>query len=175
MKPGRPATPRLSQTAILTEALHLLDQGETALTIRALATRLTVTPMAIQHHIGTRDALIHALSDHAFAKVRPGPGDAPQRLRSLIEAYTSAIRAHPALTLALFRIPGPLPAEAQRITDTLETLLVETGLPGPQARLWRDIFIDWAHGMALAQSPEDPTPALNALLQAVRPAHSATP
>jgi hypothetical protein len=29
--------------------------------------------------------------------------------------------------------------------------------------------------MALAQSPEDPTPALNALLQAVRPAHSATP
>ncbi len=40
MKPGRPSQPRLTQTAILTDALALLDQGDTALTLRALALRL---------------------------------------------------------------------------------------------------------------------------------------
>lgn len=161
MKPGRPSSPRLTPDAILTEALALLDQSETALTIRALAARLDVTPMAVQHHIGSRDALIHALADHAYAAI-----DAPT-LPDLLTAYTAAIRRHPNLTLALFRIPGPLPQAAQRITDALETLLRQT-LPPDRARLWRDILIDWAHGMALAQSPDDPQPALDALLQAIR-------
>lgn len=162
MKPGRPSTPRLTPDAILTEALALLDQSETALTIRALAARLHVTPMAIQHHIGTRDALIHALANHAYA-----PIDA-DTLPALLTAYIAAIRRHPNLTLALFRIPGPLPREAQRITDRLDILLRET-LPEPKAKLWRDILIDWAHGMALAQSPEDPHPALHTLLDALTP------
>lgn len=162
VKPGRPSTPRLTQDAILTEALALLDRSESALTIRALATRLNVTPMAIQHHIGNRDALIHALADRTYAAV-----DA-NSLPALLTAYTTTIRRHPNLTLALFRTPGPLPAEAQRITDRLETLLRQT-LPEPAAKLWRDILIDWAHGMALAGSPEDPRPALDALLGALNP------
>lgn len=160
MKPGRPATPRLTQDAILTEALRLLDQSETALTIRALAQGLNVTPMAVQHHIGTRDALIHALADRTYAVVTGAT------LRDLLTAYTATIRRHPNLTLALFRTPGPLPREAQRITDTLDALLRQT-LPEAKAKLWRDIFIDWAHGMALAGSPDDPTPALETLLEAL--------
>lgn len=166
MKPGRPSQPRLTRDAILTEALHLLDQSETALTIRALAQRLQVTPMAVQHHIGTRDALIHALADHVLTPVEtPTEGPPKTRLRALLTAYTAAITAHPNLTLALFRIPGPLPREAQRITDALGTLLLSQGLSAAKARLWRDILIDWAHGMTLAQSPADPTPALDALLE----------
>jgi AcrR family transcriptional regulator len=162
MTAGRPTTPRLTRDAILTEALALLDQSETALTIRALATRLNVTPMAIQHHIGSRDALIHALADRAYA-----PIDAPTP-HALLTDYTATIRRHPNLTLALFRIPGPLPIEAQRITERLESLLRET-LPDAKVKLWRDILIDWAHGMALAQAPEDPLPALHALLDALTP------
>jgi len=169
MKPGRPSQPRLSRDAILTEAMALLDDGETALTIRALATRLNVTPMAVQHHIGTRDALIHALADRAYA------GIDGTTLHGLMTAYTATIRRHPNLTLALFRIAGPLPPEAQRITDRLPTLLGRQGLPDATATLWRDILIDWAHGMALAQAPDDPAPALSALLSALTPARSATP
>lgn len=164
MKPGRPAAPRLSRDAILSEALHLLDQGETALTIRALATRLNVTPMAVQHHIGTRDALIRALADRAYAAVGTTARDA----QALVTDYAAAIRRHPHLTLALFRIAGPLPREAQRITDSLHAALAAGGLTPEQATLWRDILIDWAHGMALAQSPDDPTPALDALLKAAQ-------
>jgi AcrR family transcriptional regulator len=169
MKPGRPSQPRLTQTAILTEALALLGDGDHALTLRALATRLNVTPMAIQHHIGTRDTLIRALADHVHAPVTtPIEGPPHIRLRALLTAYAETTRAHPHLTLALFRIPGPLPPQAQRITDALETLLTETGLDAPAARLWRNILIDWAHGMALAQSPDDPAPALDALLAALK-------
>ena len=175
MTAGRPSTPRLTRDAILTEALALLDRGETALTIRALAQRLHVTPMAIQHHIGTRDALIHALADHVLAQV-PTPTEGPptKRLRALMQAYVQTITAHPNLTLALFRTAGPLPQEAQRITDALESLLLAQGLSAAKARLWRDILIDWAHGMTLAQSPDDPAPALDALLQALT-ARSAPP
>jgi len=170
MKPGRPSQPRLTQTAILTEALTLLNEGDHALTLRALATRLNVTPMAIQHHIGSRDALIRALADHVHAPVTsPDAGPPHHRLRALVTAYAATARAHPHLTLALFRIAGPLPPQAQRITDALETLLGEMGLAAPAARLWRDILIDWAHGMALAQSPDDPAPALDALLSALNP------
>jgi AcrR family transcriptional regulator len=166
MKPGRPSQPRLTQDAILTEALALLDTGDHALTLRALATRLNVTPMAVQHHIGTRDALIRALADHVYANIAaPADGPPQTRLSALISAYASKVRAHPHLTLALFRIPGPLPLQAQRITDTLQTLLHDTGLPTPKARLWRDILIDWAHGAALAQSPD--SAALNTLLAAL--------
>lgn len=170
MKPGRPSQPRLTQTAILTEALTLLNEGDHALTLRALATRLNVTPMAIQHHIGSRDALIRALADHVHAPVAaPAAGPPHHRLRALVTAYAATTRAHPHLTLALFRIAGPLPPQAQRITEALETLLGEAGLAAPAARLWRDILIDWAHGMALAQSPDDPAPALDALLSALNP------
>ncbi len=170
MKLGRPSRPRLTQTAILTEALTLLNEGDHALTLRALATRLNVTPMAIQHHIGSRDALIRALADHVHAPViAPDAGPPHHRLRGLVTAFAATTRAHPHLTLALFRIAGPLPPQAQRITDALETLLGEAGLAAPAARLWRDILIDWAHGMALAQSPDDPAPALDALLSALNP------
>ena len=170
MKPGRPSQPRLTQDAILIEALSLLDAGDHALTLRALATRLQVTPMAIQHHIGTRDALIRALADHLYAPVlAPDTGPARSRLRALLTAYAATTRAHAHLTLALFRIPGPLPPQAHRITDMLESLLRESGLSAPAARLWRDILIDWAHGIALAQSPEDAQPALDCLLAALTP------
>jgi AcrR family transcriptional regulator len=167
MKPGRPSQPRLTQDDILTESLALLAKGERALTIRALAQRLTVTPMAIQHHIGTRDALIRTLSDHVLSPVEtPDEGPPATRLRALLTAYTKAITTYPNLTLALFRIPGPLPSEAQRITDALDTILADLT---PNPRLWRDILIDWSHGMTLAQSNEDPQPALDALLTALNP------
>lgn len=162
MTAGRPRTPRLTQDAILTAALDLLTQGEAALTIRALATRLNVTPMAVQHHIGSRDALIRALADRCHADI-----DAPD-LRGLMTAYTAAIRRHPDLTLALFRLAGPLPTQAQRITDRIHSLLRDRGLTDATATLWRDILIDWAHGMALSRAPDDPAPALDALLQAIR-------
>lgn len=166
---GRPATPRLTRDAILTEALALIRDPAQPFTLRTLAQRMQVTPMAILHHVGSHDALIHAMADAAFADVPDTAADV------LLAAYAEAARRHPALILALFRIPGPLPPQARRLTDHLEILMKNNGLSPDQARLHRDILIDWVHGMALSQAPDDPAPALAALLNALTPSRSAAP
>lgn len=169
MTRGRPANPRLSHDVILTEALSLIRDPAQPFTIRHLAKRMAVTPMAILHHVGSHDALIHAMVDVILA-------DVPDRsVEALLAAYAGVARRHPALILALFRIPGPLPSQAHRLTEKLEILLKDKGLPPDQARLCRDILIDWVHGMALAQAPDDPTPALAALLRALTPGCNAPP
>lgn len=176
MTRGRPSQPRLTRDSIVTTALALAADPDEPLSLRHLARRMHVTPMAILHHLGSHDGLIHALTDTLLAPIaETGAGDPRQRLATLLLAYADAIHRHPALTLALFRIPGPLPQQAQRLTDAVETLLRETGLPPQDARLRRDILIDWVHGRALARSPDDPAPALLALLQALTPARSAAP
>lgn len=169
MTRGRPANPRLSHDAILTEALSLIRDPAQPFTIRHLAKRMAVTPMAILHHVGSHDALIHAMTDAILA-------DVPDTsLEALLTAYAEVARHHPALVLALFRIPGPLPSQARRLTEQLEILLRNTALPPDRARLHRDILIDWVHGMALAQAPDDPAPALAALLRALTPGCNASP
>lgn len=167
MTRGRPANPRLSRDAILEQALSLIRDPAQPFTIRTLAKRMSVTPMAILHHFGSHDALIHAMADAILADI---PDASPE---TLLAAYAEAARRHPALILALFRIPGPLPKQARRLTDRLEILFQNKGLPQDQARLHRDILIDWVHGMALAQAPDDPAHALAALLNALTPGRNA--
>ncbi|WGV14956.1 TetR/AcrR family transcriptional regulator [Fuscovulum ytuae] len=163
MTRGRPANPRLSRDAILTEALSLIRDPVQPFTIRTLAKRMSVTPMAILHHFGSHDSLIHAMADAILAEI---PGASP---KTLLAAYAKAAHRHPALILALFRIPGPLPLQARLLTERLEIMLENEGRSPDEARLHRDILIDWVHGMALAQAPDDPAPALNALLDALTP------
>lgn len=137
---------------ILATALAILDaDGCEGLTLRRLAAALGLTPMALYHHHADRAALIRALADRAYAGVdAPAEGTARQRLAGLVAAYHAAVRAHPALTLEIFREPAAFPAEAQRITDRLENLLREAGLRDPAVLAWRDILIDFTHGAALA-------------------------
>lgn len=170
MTRGRPSLPRLTRDAILAEALALAATGGGPLTLRHLAARMQVTPMAILHHMGSHDALIHAMTDALLAPIiNDEPGEPRARLAALLLAYATAVQGHPALTVALFAIPGPLPAQAQHLTDAVEALLLQSGLPPPEARLRRDILIDWVHGMALSQAPEDPAPALFTLLDVLMP------
>jgi AcrR family transcriptional regulator len=147
-KAGREGLPR----RILDEALALLDDGgPEGLTLRRLAVRLGLTPMALYHHHADRAALIRALAERAYAHVdAPAAGQPRDRIAGLIAAYHGAVQRHPALTLEIFRDPAAFPDEAGRITATLERLLQAAGLDAPAALAWRDILIDFAHGSALA-------------------------
>lgn len=165
MTAGRPASPRLTRTAILHQALALAQDGDQPLTIRALARRMQVTPMAILHHVGSHEALLRAMADALLAPV--GVGQGASGLEPLLRGYLAAVRSHPALTRALFQLPAPLPSEAGRITLAIEAELINRGLTTVTARIWRDILIDWAHGLALSGATEDPGPAIEVLLAAV--------
>ena len=102
----------LSLERVITEGAALADEkGIESLTIRALAERLGVQPMALYHHVANKDALLDALVDVVNAEVyspvvgRPWRDELAERSRSM----RSALRSHPwALSLMETRAhPGP--------------------------------------------------------------------
>lgn len=155
-RPHREKAPA-SREQILTTALELLDTGGVeAFTMRALADRLQVNPMTIYHHFGDRDGLIDALSEHVYAEVSaPATGRIHDRIRLLLLAYHDRVLSHPGLTLLIFRQPAVFPRQAQRITDDIDGLLVEAGLPSSRSRLWLNILVDFTHGAAIAAAMGD--------------------
>ena len=149
---GRPARGQgVTVDAILVAALSLLDEdGEQALSMRALAARIKVTPMSLYHHVADRAALLVALSGKIYGGVLEDETDdeSPQEaLRALLLRYHEAVGRHPALTLAIFGEPAAFAGTTVRITQRLEALLSTLT---PQLRPWRDILVDHAHGSGLA-------------------------
>lgn len=154
---GRPAQGSgVSADEVWTEALALLDEsGGQGLTMRALATRLGVTPMSLYRHVGSRDELLRALSDRVYADVlapsKPfGAQSTPDpvtAITALLTRYHGAISKHPQLTLSIFSAPQAFAGATREITDRLTALLAELT---EQPKLWRDILVDHAHGSGLA-------------------------
>lgn len=151
---GRPpgSNKSLSHARILAEALDLLDtEGFEGFTMRSLAVRIGVTPMAIYHHFQDRDGLIRALGNSVYEDVvPPTTGSVRSRIAGLLAAYRAKVVRHPALTLAIFNRPAVFPEHASRITDTLADLLEKLGLSPSQSVLWTHILVDYTHGAALA-------------------------
>lgn len=150
---GRPAQGKgVTRDAILTTALALLDDsGGQGLTLRALATRLGVTPMSLYHHVGDHAGLLRSLSDRVYAEVleevRESAADPRAEIRGLLTRYHHAVGRHPQLTLAIFATPEAFAGVTRQISDRLAVLLA-----GATAEpiLWRDILVDHAHGSGLA-------------------------
>lgn len=149
---GRPSQGKgVARDDILGAALTLLDEGGgQGLTMRALATRLGVTPMSLYHHVGDQAGLLRALSDRVYAEALEGAdalADHRAQIRALLTRYHQAVGRHPQLTLAIFATPQALAGVTRQITDRLGLLLAEiTNEP----IVWRDILIDHAHGSGLA-------------------------
>lgn len=151
---GRPARGTgVTRDDILTAALTLLDEGGGhGLTMRALATRLGVTPMSLYHHVEDRTGLLRALSDLVYAQVLTGssePLDHRDEIQEILIRYHDTVCRHPQLTLAIFAAPEAFAGVTRRITDRLTTLL---SVITPEPLLWRDILVDHAHGSGLPTS-----------------------
>lgn len=149
---GRPAHGKgVVRDDILAAALALLDEGGgRGLTMRALADRLSVTPMSVYNHVADRNGLLVALSDQVYREVLEGlPGQSDQRaeIRTLLIRYHDAVARHPHLTLAIFAEPEAFAGVSREITDRLTLLLTAIT---PEHLLWRNLLIDHAHGSGLA-------------------------
>ena len=151
---GRPARAEknLAPQEIVLKAQEILDSdGMAALTMRALASRLGVTPMAIYHHFGDRDGLIKAVAEKIYEPIRTeSHGTARARLENLLATYYAKVWCYPELTLAIFASPAAFPDQARRITAEIENLLAGIGLNSAQLRTWLNILVDFTHGAALA-------------------------
>jgi AcrR family transcriptional regulator len=151
---GRPEQGKgVAKHDILDAALILLGEGgQKGLTMRALASRLGVTPMSLYHHIEDRAGLLLALSDRIYGEVLQvagSLGDGPSEIQALLTAYHDAVGRHPKLTLAIFAEPKAFAGVTRQLTERLTTLLASITT---QQLVWRDILIDHAHGSGLAMS-----------------------
>jgi AcrR family transcriptional regulator len=106
-----PVTPtrRLSRELVLHEALALLDEiGYDELTMRRLADRLGVVPMAVYRHVANREALVDGILDLAIARVPlPDPTlDWRTALHQLAVAVRTTMLAHPGIVTPLISRPS---------------------------------------------------------------------
>jgi AcrR family transcriptional regulator len=102
---------RLNRSAVLAEALALGDEsGIEAVTIRGVADRLGVTPMALYRHVGDKEGLLDGLADVLYAKLRiPEPTDGWwEGLARLARSTRTLLLQHPwAVPLFSRPLAGP--------------------------------------------------------------------
>ena len=76
-EPVKTARTRLTRDRVLQQAVAIADaDGLGALTIRALASRLDVKPMAIYHHVANKEEILDGIVDFVFSEIElPEPDD----------------------------------------------------------------------------------------------------
>lgn len=99
-------------TSILVAARELLDrEGVAAVSMRPVAERVGITPMAIYRHYADRARLLNAVADEGFnklaARVRALPlkGDVVNRLTQVAEVFLDAALQFPNLYELMFLVP----------------------------------------------------------------------
>ncbi|MBX3201614.1 MAG: TetR/AcrR family transcriptional regulator [Labilithrix sp.] len=162
---GRPRAnePKLSRDQILDAALALLaETGLGALTMRALARRLGIDPMAAYHYFADKSALLSAAAERSFASLRPrmpADGDWRSRLRALSRAYLRTLRRSRELLLYV--------VEAGRVSAPFDehffAAIAPLGLSARDQRTCRDALVDLLHGVSLAGVGHDPNPQISLL------------
>lgn len=153
---GRPkGGAQISQNLILSAAFDLLaESGHQGLSMRALAKRLRVTPMALYCHFSGRDSLVWKMSDTVYARVlrafESSKGKPRSQLERLLILYYEAIVEFPQLTMLIFTSSTEYSKELQEINRHLISLLSESNLKIPKRKMWLEILVDFTHGSALA-------------------------
>ncbi len=99
----------LSKERVVAAAIDILDgDGESALTFRALASRLSTGSGAIYWHVADKDALLSAATEHVLADGTLRVNDAlrpDDALRAIAVGVFDAIEAHPWVGTQLAREP----------------------------------------------------------------------
>lgn len=103
--PGKDNTrpPPLSRPRVVRAALRLVDEkGLAALTMRALATELEASPMALYNHVRDKDELVDLMVDLMLAEVDTSAtdGDWLTQLRTVVRSYHQALTGHHQLARA---------------------------------------------------------------------------
>ena len=119
--------------AILDAALALADErGLDAVSMRAVAARVGVTPMALYPYVGNKAALLDGLVGRLLAEL-PVPDrrlDWRDRLMRMAYAGRDLARRHPATFGLVMSRPAVTP-DAVRVVDALYQALLDAGVPEP--------------------------------------------
>ncbi len=115
---------------ILDAALAIADEdGLDGVSMRAVAARVGVSPMALYPYVGSKDALLDGLVGRLLGQL-PAPSGPDWRagLREAAHAIRALARAHPSAFVLLLSRPSVTP-DAARMVDAVYQALLEAGVP----------------------------------------------
>jgi len=153
---GRPAkkNAKLSKDRILILALQLIEEGGAkAVSYRALAKILGVTPMAVSHHVGNHKMMLGSLIALGFKGVGSEPeGATPlDRLRFLLARYCDSILKHPELIKCALADPSLIEGELRLLTNLIRLNAAQSD-SGDEHDTLLNLLVDYTHGFALSVS-----------------------
>ncbi|MFC8427332.1 TetR/AcrR family transcriptional regulator [Streptomyces sp. NPDC057253] len=150
---------------ILDAALAIADErGLEAVSMRALAERVGVTPMALYRHVKDKAALLDGMVGRLLSALLPtdaAPGARErawdERLDALAHACREVTQRHPWAAHLLFSRPAVTP-DAVRAVDIIYLALIEAGVPEPQVPRLERLISTFVIGFATSEASGRFTP-----------------
>lgn len=152
--------PQLSRDTVVQTAVVLVrEQGLRQLSMRTLAERLRVTPMALYKHVANRDALVLLCAEAILQTlVLPAEQQDPVAWLRLLAGRLRAVGlSHPGLMEFLLE-QGPVVHSALVILDRTVSGLHAAGIPWKEAGALHNTFFSWLAGAIRRQEPWDVGP-----------------
>lgn len=119
---------------ILDAAVALADErGLDAVSMRSVAQRVGVTPMALYPHVGSKTALLDGMVGRLLGGMMPSGEDGPgeltwqERLGAIARAARAVTLAHPWAAVLIFSRPA-VTDESVRTVDLIYGALLEAGV-----------------------------------------------
>ena len=141
---------------ILDAALDIADErGLDAVSMRALADRVGVTPMALYRHVKDKAALLDGMVGRLLAAVLPpeSPDERnwEERLDALAHASREVTQRHPWAAHLLFSRPA-ITADAVRVVDIIFLALLEAGVPEAEVPRLERMISTFVIGFAASEA-----------------------
>lgn len=148
----------LSREGIVEAALNITrTEGLRAVTMRAVAARFDVTPMALYRHVSDRDELVRLVADRVGSLVRPDASSEDSwdvRARAWADAQRGTLREHPGLAAWLMG-NGPAGAEAYRLLELLASALSDGGFDDARVARGTALIMSWTFSRVAIEDQAD--------------------
>ena len=156
-RPGRPPTIALDQ--VVAAAISIADdEGLAACTMRGVADRVGVTPMALYRHVRDKDHLLALVPDALLADVATAVGrrrSGVKALREVADGLRHVLEMHPWVT-GLFHQPAPGPNMTAAAQHCVSLLVAEGAAPEQAFRWLRAVVAQVVGEMLTAHDEFDP-------------------
>ena len=141
---------RLNRARVLDTAVAMADEGGfEALSMRKLAERLGVVPMALYKHVADKDELLDGMVDLVFAEVEvPSGGEWRTAMRVRATSMRDALRRHP-WAIGRMETGTPGPANLRHHNAVLACLRHDAGFPFRTAVHAYSLMDSYIYGFAL--------------------------
>jgi AcrR family transcriptional regulator len=138
---------------IIDAAMEIADKGGLdAVSMRAVAEHVGVTPMALYRHFDGKLALLDGMVERIVTSLLPDrpTGAWDERLVALAHAYRGVAQRHPWSAQLLFSRPSVTP-DAVRVTEFIYAAIREAGVPEPQVGRLERLVTTFVIGYAASE------------------------